>query len=70
MKLISVIIPIYNTQKYLKKCIDSVESQSYNNIEIILYTTGIMLFPLFLNIPVKDSITHPVFTQAIIQKNK
>ena len=40
MKLISVIIPIYNTQKYLKKCIDSVECQSYNNIEIILVNDG------------------------------
>ena len=35
-KLISVIIPIYNVQVYLKKCIDSVVNQTYKNLEIIL----------------------------------
>lgn len=34
--LISVIIPVYNTEKYLKKCLDSCINQSYTNLEIIL----------------------------------
>ncbi len=34
--LISIIIPIYNVEKYLEECLDSVISQSYKNLEIIL----------------------------------
>ena len=33
---ISVIVPIYNVEKYLRKCLDSLVSQTYSNLEIIL----------------------------------
>lgn len=32
----SIIIPIYNVENYLRKCLDSVTSQTYNNFEVII----------------------------------
>ena len=40
MKKISVVIPIYNVEKYLEQCIQSVINQTYKNIEIILVDDG------------------------------
>lgn len=37
---ISVIVPVYNTEKYLKRCIDSIINQTYENLEIILVDDG------------------------------
>lgn len=38
--LISVIVPVYNVEKYLKKCVDSITSQTYKNLEILLVDDG------------------------------
>ena len=38
--LFSVIVPVYNIEEYLKKCITSIIEQTYKNIEIILIDDG------------------------------
>lgn len=37
---VSIIVPIYNTEKYLKKCLDSLVNQTLDDIEIILINDG------------------------------
>ncbi len=37
---VSIVIPVYNVEKYLKECVDSVINQSYANLEIILVDDG------------------------------
>lgn len=39
-ELISVIIPVYNVEEYLGKCLDSIIMQSYRNFEVILINDG------------------------------
>ena len=39
-KKVSVIVPIYNVEKYIGKCVDSIRNQDYPNIEIILVDDG------------------------------
>lgn len=37
---VSVIVPIYNTQKYLKRCLESIEQQSIDSYEVLLVNDG------------------------------
>ncbi|MFS4469271.1 glycosyltransferase family 2 protein [Maribacter sp. 2210JD10-5] len=37
---ISVIVPVYNAQKYLARCLESIKNQTYENIEVLLINDG------------------------------
>ena len=40
MELVSIIIPVYNVERYLERCVNSVVNQTYSNIEILLIDDG------------------------------
>lgn len=40
MDKVSVIVPVYNAEKYISKCIESVISQTYKNLELLLINDG------------------------------
>lgn len=40
MPKISVIVPVYNTEKYLRKCLDSIINQTYQDFEVIIVNDG------------------------------
>lgn len=40
MDKVSIIVPIFNVEKYLKKCLESLKAQTYKNIEVIMINDG------------------------------
>lgn len=38
--MISIIVPVYNVEKYLEECLDSIKNQTYTDIEVILVNDG------------------------------
>ena len=43
--LISVVIPVYNVAKYVRRCIESVERQTYQPLEVILVDADLPMAP-------------------------
>ena len=39
-ELVSLVVPIYNVENYLRMCLDSIEHQTYSNIEVLLINDG------------------------------
>ena len=40
MKMISIIVPVYNVENYLEECLESIRKQTYQDIEVILVNDG------------------------------
>ena len=39
-ELISIVVPIYNVENYLRQCLDSILNQTYQNFEVLLINDG------------------------------
>ena len=46
--LVSVVIPVYNTEKFLDECLSSICTQTYKNIEVIMLNVIIKILALDL----------------------
>ena len=40
MELVSIVVPVYNIEKYIENCVESLQKQTYENIEILLVDDG------------------------------
>lgn len=40
MKKVSIVVPVYNTERYLRRCLDSIRNQSYSEIQTIIVNDG------------------------------
>ncbi len=55
MPILSIIVPAYNVEDYIHKCIDSILSQSFSDFELIIVNDGLRITPVkfAMNMPQK-----------------
>lgn len=73
--MLSVIIPVYNSEKYLEKCINSIICQTYSDMEIILIDDGSTdasgeICDAFLKIDTRIKVIHSENSGAIMARKK
>ena len=66
--LISIIIPYYNGEKYIEKCLDSVKRQEYGNMEVLIVDDGSKEGSLFIVEEYRKQ--HKIFMKIIRQTNQ
>ena len=64
--LVSIIVPVYNAEKYLPYCIDSILAQSYQTLEIILVDDGADGLPAVLDGAVLEAAVRHELTDHVI----
>ena len=66
--LISVIVPVYNVEKYLRPCVESILEQTYKNIEVILVNDGstIRVKPFVLSLQKKTKGSFTTKRQTVV----
>ena len=67
MKKVSVIIPVYNVEKYIELCLSTVLNQSYMNIEVILIDDGSLDQSAHI---IENSLLQDSRVKVIHQKNQ
>lgn len=66
--LISVIVPVYNVEKYLPQCLNSIINQTYENLEIILINDGSIqiIAVIFVMNMQKEILVLRLFTKKMV----
>lgn len=44
--MVSIIVPVYNAEQYLRRCVDSILNQEYTDFEVFLVTTAVRIPPV------------------------
>ena len=72
--LISVVVPVYNVQMYLKRCLQSIKQQSYQNIEIIIVDDILTdesgkIADVFSSLEPRANVIHKKMVDCLVLRN-
>lgn len=68
MELISVIVPVYNVESYVAECIESIQNQTYMNLEIILVMMVLQMLVVIFAISMQPMMSeYRSFTKRMLE---